>query len=314
MPVDRKLVAIIGPTAVGKSRLGLRLAAEFGSDQVAEIVGADSRQVYRHLDIGTAKPSAADLSAVRHHLIDIINIDEDFSIARYLELASTAIADIHRRGRLPLLVGGSGQYVWAVLEGWRIPRVPPDAEYRRRLEQRAVEDGGLALYRELVTADPTGARSIDPRNVRRVIRALEIARSSPVPGARLRKKVAPDFEILIIGLIAAREELHRRTDLRIDEMIDRGFVAEVEGLYRMGYGPELAAMSGVGYRQIGAFLRDEMTMAEAVAQTRTETHRLLRQQHAWFRADDQRIRWFDVDHEGFEAEVSALVAGFLSGD
>lgn len=301
---------MIGPTAVGKSRLGLRLAAEFDG----EIVGADSRQVYRHLDIGTAKPSAADMSAVRHHLVDIINVDEDFSLARYLDLASAAIADIQRRGRLPLLVGGSGQYVWAVLEGWRIPRVPPDVEYRRRLEQRAEEEGGLALYRELVGVDPAAARSIDPRNVRRVIRALEVGRSSPVPFSQLRKKVAPDFEALTIGLTAAREELHRRADLRIDEMIDRGLVAEVEGLYRMGHAPGLAAMSGVGYRQIGACLRNEMTLAEAVAQTKTETHRLLRQQHAWFRADDSRIHWFDVGHEGFQAEVSALVTDFLSGN
>ena len=300
---------MVGPTAVGKSCLGLRLAAEFDG----EIVGADSRQVYRHLDIGTAKPSAADMSAVRHHLVDIINADEDFSLAGYLDLASAAIADIQRRGRLPLLVGGSGQYVWSVLEGWRIPRVPPDAEYRRRLEQRAEEEGGLALYRELVEADPAAARSIDPRNVRRVIRALEVGRSSPVPFSQLRRKVAPDFEALTIGLTAAREELHRRIDLRVDEMIERGFVAEVEGLYRMGYGPELAAMSGVGYRQIGACLRNEVTLAEAVAGTKTETHRLVRQQHAWFRADDSRIRWFDVGHEGFEADVSTLVAGFLSG-
>lgn len=300
---------MVGPTAVGKSRLGLRLAAEFDG----EIVGADSRQVYRHLNIGTAKPSAADMSAVRHHLVDIINADEAFSLARYLDLTSAAIADIQRRGRLPVLVGGSGQYVWSVLEGWRIPRVPPDFEYRRRLEQRAEEEGGIVLYRELVEADPAAARSIDPRNVRRVIRALEVGRSSPVPFSQLRKKVAPDFEALTIGLTAAREELHRRIDLRVNEMIDRGLVAEVEGLYRMGYGPELAAMSGVGYRQIGACLRNEVTLAEAVAQTKAETHRLVRQQHAWFRGGDSRIRWFDVCHEGFEAEVSALVAGFVSG-
>ncbi len=310
MPVEKKrLVAIVGPTAVGKSRLGLRLAAEFDG----EIVGADSRQVYRHLDIGTAKPSAADLAAVRHHLVDIINEDEDFSLARYLDLASWAIADIQRRGRLPLLVGGSGQYVWSVLEGWRIPHVPPDAEYRRRLEQRAEKEGGLALYRELIAIDPAGARAIDPRNVRRVIRALEVSKNAPVPFSQLRKKVAPDFEALTIGLITAREELRRRTDLRVDEMIESGLVAEVEGLYRMGYGPELAAMSGVGYRQIGACLRDEITLAEAASETKTETHRLLRQQHAWFRADDTRIRWFDVGHEGFEDEASALVADFLSG-
>jgi len=307
----KRLVAIVGPSAVGKSRLGLRLAAEFGADFVVEIIGADSRQVYRHLDIGTAKPSAADMAAVPHHLVDIINVDEEFSLAQYLDLATTAIADIQRRGRLPLLVGGSGQYVWSVLEGWRIPPVPPDVEYRRQLEERAEKEGGLALFTELVAADPEAAHTIDPRNVRRVIRALEVSKNSPVPFSQLRKKVAPDFETLIIGLTAPREELHRRTDLRVDAMIEDGLIAEVEWLYRMGYGPDLPAMSGVGYRQIGAYLRGEMTLAEAVAETKTETHRLVRQQHAWFRADDPRIRWFDVSRDGFAAEVSALVASFI---
>ena len=295
---------------MGKSRLGLRLAAEFDG----EIVGADSRQVYRHLDIGTAKPSAADMASAPHHLIEIINADEDFGLSQYLDLATAAIADIQGRGRLPLLVGGSGQYIWSVLEGWRIPPVPPDPVYRRELEQRAEKEGGLALFKELVAADPEGAKVIDPRNVRRVIRALEVTKNSPVPFSQLRKKVLPDFDALTIGLIASREELHRRTDSRVDEMIDGGLVAEVERLQGMGYGPGLPAMSGLGYRQVGAFLRGEMTLVDAVAETKIETHRLVRHQHAWFQASDPRIHWFDVDREGFEAEVSALVAGFLSRD
>ncbi len=300
------LVAIVGPTGTGKSRLAFHLAQDFN----AEIVSADSRQVYRYLDIGTAKPTPEELSVVLHHLIDIINPNEDFSLAQYQLLAFKAIESIQQRGRLPLLVGGSGLYVWAVLEGWQIPMVPPDAEFRRRMEKQAAEFGIDRLYHELVRLDPVTAQEIDPRNVRRVIRALEINRHVRVSVTEIRGKRASSYNSLIIGLTADRAELYRRTDARVDEMIGRGLVDEVRRLVGTGYGLDLPAMTGIGYKQIGMYLRGELDLAQAIERIKVETHRLVRQQYNWFRLKDERIHWLDIKSD-IEAEASRLVEEFV---
>ncbi|HEX9896691.1 MAG TPA: tRNA (adenosine(37)-N6)-dimethylallyltransferase MiaA [Dehalococcoidales bacterium] len=282
-----KLVAIVGPTGVGKTRLALRLAQKYNG----EIVNADSRQIYRFMDIGTAKPTKEEQALVPHHLIDIINPDEDFSLATYQQLAYKAISDIQSRGKLPFLVGGTGQYVWAVLEGWLVPKVPPDIEFRRNLEQKA-EDNADELYQELNRLDPVAARKIDPRNIRRVIRALEVSRQKPFSQAV--GKAPPSFASSIIGLTMERKELYRRVDVRIDEMIRHGFVDEVKKLIGMGYNLTLPAMSSIGYREIGQYLQGKMTLEEAVYKMKTGTHRFIRHQYAWFRLKDERIRWFDT--------------------
>jgi tRNA dimethylallyltransferase len=301
----KRLVAIIGPTGTGKSRLALHLTRYLD----AEIVSADSRQVYRYLDIGTAKPATKELSTVQHHLIDIIDPDEDFSLAQYQQLAGEAIEDIQQRGRLPLLVGGSGLYVWAVLEGWQIPRVVPDIEFRRNLENKAAGGGGEQLYRELQKADPTAAQRIDPRNVRRVIRALEVSQSGPSISEPRKDRVSP-HNSLIIGLTAARDELYRRTDARVDDMISRGLVDEVRRLVEMGYGFDLPAMSGIGYRQIGMYLRGELELPQAIERIKVETHRLVRQQYNWFRLKDDRVHWLDIKND-IEAEAKRLITDFM---
>jgi tRNA dimethylallyltransferase len=263
------------------------------------------------MDIGTAKPTREELAVVPHHLIGIITPNEDFSLGQYQQLASKAIESIQRHGRLPLLVGGSGLYVWAVLEGWQIPRVPPDTEFRARLEKQAAQFGIDRLYQELVRVDPVAAKGIDPRNVRRVIRALEINRHVRVPVRELRGKGAISDSCLIIGLTTDRAELYHRTDARVDEMIDRGFVAEVERLLEMGYGLELPAMSGIGYKQIGRYLFGELDLAEAVEQIKVETHRLVRHQYNWFRRRDERIHWLDIKND-IEVEAKRLVEEFLA--
>jgi tRNA dimethylallyltransferase len=301
------LIAIVGPTGVGKSQLAFRLAQQFSG----EIVSADSRQIYRHMDIGTAKPSRDERVLIPHHLVDIVNPDEDFSLAQYQQLAYRAMADIHQRGKLPWLVGGSGLYVWAVLEGWSIPPVPPDPALRRTLAERAAKGEVAGLYQELMALDPLAAQKIDPRNVRRVIRALEVTRSASVPFSRLQQKKAPSFQTLIIGLTADRVELYRRIDARVDEMMARGLVDEVKNLVQMGYSLNLPAMSGIGYRQIGQHLRGELSLVEAIQQIKYETHRLARHQYNWFRLSDKRIEWFDVRDE-VESAISTRVAEFLS--
>ena len=302
-----RLVAIVGPTASGKSRLALHLAQIFNG----EIVSADSRQVYRHMDIGTAKPVPEELSLVPHHLINIVNPDEIFSLAQYQALAYEAIESIQRRHKLPLLVGGSGLYIWSVLEGWKIPKVPPDSEFRHRLEEKATSTGIEELYQELIRLDPEAARKIDPRNVRRVIRALEVCGRAGTSFSRLGKKKAPPYNTMVVGLTADRSELYRRIDQRVDGMVERGLVAEVEKLVNIGYDFNLPAMSGIGYRQIGLFLRGELPLEAAIQQIKFETHRLVRHQYGWFRLKDERIHWFDVSSNQIDLEIEAVLSEYM---
>lgn len=301
------LIAIVGPTAVGKSRLALRLAQKFNG----EIVSADSRQIYRYMDIGTAKPGRQELYFVPHHLIDIIKPDEVFSLAQYQQLASQAIDTICQLQRLPLLVGGSGQYLWSVVEGWGIPKVPPDPDLRYKLEEKATRDGGEELYRELTVRDPVAAGRIDRRNIRRVIRALEVSKTTNMSPHHQPEKSTP-YNILIIGLTMDRTELYRRIDSRIDKMIELGLVEEVKKLIDIGYNLDLPSMSGIGYRQIGEFLEGKITLETAIQQIKFESHRLVRQQYNWFSPKDDRIRWFDI-HSRAEPEIAALVYRFIKG-
>lgn len=303
------LVAIVGPTGAGKSRLALALAQEFGG----EIVSADSRQVYRYMDIGTAKPSREELALVPHHLVNIVNPDDEFSLAQYQELACRAISDIGRRHKLPLLVGGSGLYVWSVVEGWGVPKVPPDPVFRRCLEERAASGGEDELYYELERIDPVAAEKIDRRNVRRVIRALEIRRGAEPTIRQTQLKKAPPYNTLLIGLTADRAELYRRIDLRVEQMIERGLTREVKRLIDMGYSPDMPSMSGIGYRQIELFLKGELTLEAAAAQIKFESHRFVRHQYNWFRLKDDRIQWFDITGEA-DSEIMALVEGFITGN
>jgi len=295
-----RLLAVVGPTGMGKSQLALRLAQALEG----EIVSADSRQVYRYMDIGTAKPTPQEQASVPHHLIDIVNPDEDFSLAQYQQLAYKAIEDISERQKLALLVGGSGLYVWSVLEGWEIPAVAPDPEFRRRLEEKAAGGDGDELYQELARLDPVAAQKIDPRNVRRTIRALEVHHSAKAPISQIQGREAPPFQTRIIGLTAERQELYRRIDSRVDEMIKQGLVDEVKQLIERGYDAGLPAMSGIGYKQITMFLKGELTLEDAIQQTKFETHRLARHQYSWFRLKDVRIGWFDIKKDK-EAKILA---------
>lgn len=299
------LIAIVGPTATGKTALAIALAQRLGG----EIVGADSRQVYRQMDIGTAKPTAEERALAPHHLIDVVDPDQEFSLAQYLEQAGAALEDVWSRGKQPLLVGGSGQYVWALLEGWRVPRLPPQRELRRELGERADRQGAEALHRELAQVDPKAAARIDPRNVRRVIRALEVHKATGRPISYWQEKGPPPWEVLTLGLTCPRRELYERIDARVDSMMEAGLVDEVRGLLSMGYDPSLASMSGIGYKQVCQHLAGELDLATAVARIKTATHRLARQQYTWFRLDDGRIRWLEGD--GAVDEAVALAEQFL---
>jgi len=308
------MIAIVGPTAVGKSELALHLAQYFP----IEIISADSRQVYRYMDIGTNKPSPAERAAVPHPVIDVVAPDEDFSLAMYHQLAIAALKAIQQKGKLPLLVGGSGLYVWSLVEGWKIPHVPPDQKLRRQLEAKAEQEGSHILYQELQNIDPMAAAKINPSNIRRIVRALEIYHATGQHPSQLQLKEAPSFSVLIIGLTQERSKLYRRIDERVDKMIQRGLVEEVEQLLKRGYSPSLPSMSGIGYKQIGQFLRGEMTLPEAIDKIKYETHRLARHQYAWFRLSDSQIHWFDTSEAEAKGSIAALnkvknlIEGFVS--
>jgi tRNA dimethylallyltransferase len=285
-----RLVAVVGATATGKTALAIRLARELDG----EIVNADSRQVYCGMDIGTAKPTAEERAAARHWLIDCVEPDEPFSLADYLDRAHAAIGDISSRGKLPIVAGGTGQYVWALLEGWRVPRVPPDHDLRASLEDIAATDGTGALAAVLAREDPVSASRIDPRNVRRVIRAIEVTRASGRAFSEWQEKDGPPAaEVRTIALTLNRDDLYRRIDDRVDAMLAAGLVDEVRTL-RERYGCGAPPMSGIGYRQVCDALEGRCSLEDAAARIKTETHRLARMQHAWFRRDDPLIVWLDA--------------------
>ena len=287
----KPLFVIVGPTAVGKTGLSLPLAREFAG----EIISADSRQIYRGLDIGTDKAPLEQQALVPHHMLDVVEPDEILSLADYQEQTFALIDDIHIRNRLPLLVGGTGQWVWAVVEGWGVPRVPPDYDLRAELEARAEVIGAEVFHAELAAVDPAAAQKLDPRNVRRVIRALEVYQKTGIPISEHQKKSPPPYQTTIIGLTRPRGQLYECIDQRIDQMMACGFLDEVKQLVEAGYELNLPAMSGLGYRQIGQYLQDEMSLDEAIALIKKETRRFVRQQYNWFRLDDERIQWFEVD-------------------
>ena len=304
------LLAIVGPTAVGKTALGLALARRFA----VEVVGVDSRQVYRGMDIGTAKPTPAERAQVPHHLVDIADPGDGFSLATYLDKARKAISDIHNQGLTPLLIGGTGQYLWALLDDWRIPSVPPDQDYRRHLQEIAHTQGAEALHARLARVDPRAATSIDLRNQRRVIRALEVHHQTGVPFSELRRRGPEPYRALILGLTLSREALYRRINERVESMIEAGWIEEVRRLLEQGLTADFPSMSSVGYRDIAAYLGGDLALEQANQNIKTSTHRFARHQYSWFRLSDPRIHWLQVDTDALEEQSTSLISGFLASN
>lgn len=304
--VNAPLIVLLGPTASGKTELALQLAEAFNG----EIVGADSRQIYRGLDLGSAKPTHAQQARAPHHMIDVAEPDQPFSLADFLRLARTAIDDIQRRGRLPLLVGGTGQYITALVEGWQAPEVPPDPALRAELEAFAAEQGGPALFERLLAADPEAAAFVDPRNLRRVIRALEVITVTGQPFSAQRQRQPPPWRSIQFGLTLDREALYARADQRLSQMMEDGFLNEVRGLLERGYDRHLPSLSALGYRELCAHLLDGLPLSEALEQTRFATHDFIRRQYTWFRGHDGGVTWLEAD--GASAILHESVAGWLN--
>jgi tRNA dimethylallyltransferase len=276
---SQPVIVIAGPTGIGKTALAIASARQMSG----EIVNADSRQIYRSMDIGTAKPTLDEQAAAPHHLIDVVDPDQTLTMAEYQRLAYTAIDDIHRRGKMVLLVGGTGQYITAVLEGWHTPEVAPNLALRAELAAYAAEHGAEALFDRLRTLDAESAARMDSHNVRRTIRALEVCIETGQPFSAQRRKTPPPYRVLELGLTMPREALYARLDARIDRMMANGLLDEVRTLHERGYDWRLPAMSGLGYAQLGAYLRDETALDEAVAAIKRDTRTFVRHQYTWFR-------------------------------
>jgi len=293
------VVAIVGPTASGKSAVALRAAEAFGG----EIVSADSRQVYRGMDIGTAKPTRPEQARVRHHCIDLVDPGTRYDAARYQRDALAALSDIARRGQRAFVVGGTGLYVRALLDGLRLAALPANALLRADLEARGAAGGGPGLHRELARIDAAAASRVDPRNVRRVIRYLEIATlAGEVPLPRMAAVVA-----VRIGLDPPRTDLDARILSRVRRMVDDGVVEETRALVATGLDPRLPSMSAHGYVHWAALLRNECDLESAILWTAKDVRAYARRQMTWFRRDPL-VQWIDPLHEDPLTAVRRLVA------
>jgi len=302
-----RIVVIGGPTGVGKTSAAIAVAEAFGG----EIVGADSMQIYRFMDIGTAKPTPEEQARVRHHLIDILNPDDPFDAARYAETAGGVIKRLHEERVLPLVAGGTGLYIKALIHGIFQAR-PADPAVRERLKKEAEERGSAALYERLRRKDPEAAGRLHPNDAFRIIRALEVREATGKPLSAHhgdhRFGEAP-FDALKIGLTLPRETLYERIDRRVDIMIAEGLLEEVKALMEMGYGRDLKSMQSIGYRHMAAWLAGDLTWAEAVRTLKRDTRRYAKRQLTWFRADPD-MAWHSPEET---AAIKDRVAAFLEG-
>ena len=288
--MNAKLLCLLGPTAVGKTEIAIQLAQRLN----AEIVSVDSRQIYRQMDIGTAKPTPEEQRAARHHLIDCVDISQPFSVADYQSLADAAIADIRNRGKRVLLVGGAGLYFRAIVDGlFEGPGANP--ALRKRLEAEAVQNGVDTLHKRLQACDPESADRIHPNNLVRVIRALEVYELTGTPMSELQQQWHPEkqrYPFIAFGLTMPRPLLYRRIEQRVDVMLANGLIAEVESLLAAGYARDSVALQSFGYRELIAYLDGDCTYMEAISQLKQNTRRFAKRQLTWFRKDT-RIEWLD---------------------
>lgn len=300
MPDKKKLIIIAGPTAAGKTKTSILLAKKING----EIISADSMQVYRYMDIGSAKVLPEETQGVPHHLIDVLEPTEEFNVVRFQMMAKAAMADIHARGRIPILVGGTGFYIQSILYDIDFTENEADTAYRHELEQLAGEQGNEALYRMLMKADPKAAETLHPNNVKRVIRALEYHR---LTGEKIskhnqeqRQKTSP-YEAYYFVLTMDRAVLYQRIDLRVDQMLEQGLVEEVRKLKEMGLTENDISMQGLGYKEILAYLDGRMTLEEAVYVIKRDTRHFAKRQLTWFRREPEAI-WIDCDPSKHTAE------------
>lgn len=309
--MKERLVAIVGPTAVGKTEISLEVASKLNG----EIISCDSMQVYRYMDIGTAKPSPAERARVPHHLIDVVDPDEPFNVAKYQELARAAISDITARGRLPILSGGTGLYMKAVTCDLLFPMEGASWELRKRLLEEAQSLGPGHLHARLAEIDPETARRLHPNDVRRVVRALEVYELTGTPLSEHISRTSgckPRYDLVAIGLTRDRARLYQRIDERVNRMIEAGLVEETKRLLSLGYRRTLTSGQALGYREIVDYLMGRATLSETIGLIQRNTRRYAKRQLTWFRADP-RIIWVDLDRFPSTSEACAEIEALIEG-
>jgi len=306
---DIPLLAVVGPTASGKSQVAIELARRFGG----EVVSADSMQVYRYMNIGTAKPSLKERALVPHHLIDVRFPDEEFSVADYQRLAREAIRSVADRNRLPILAGGSGLYVRAVVDAYQFTALETDHALRSAFHAEARRHGVAALHRRLAACDPAAAARIHPNDLRRVARALEVYTRTGVPISELQGRPARSpYNLIMAGMAPDRRELYQRIDGRVDAMAAAGLAEEVRGLLQRGYGPGLRPMQALGYRELALHWAGDLTLAAALALIKRNTRHFAKRQLTWF-SRDARIAWISAAHFGSPEYMVPEIARLLKG-
>lgn len=307
----QNVLVIIGPTAVGKTKLSIEMAKRYNG----EIISGDSMQIYRRMDIGTAKIKQEEMEGIPHHLIDIKEPSENFSVAEFQVLVREKIAEIAKKGKLPIIVGGTGLYIQSVIYDYQFSDVAGDEAYRLQLEERAKEIGNEALHKELMEVDPGSAAQIHPNNVRRVIRALEIYHLTGKTMQEYQSHQQPDllYNTAIVGLTMDRDQLYERINLRVDMMMDEGLLAEVKSLHQQGL-HECQSIQAIGYKEIYEYIDGKVTLDEAVENLKQNSRRYAKRQLTWFR-NKMQVEWFEMSNvNNFSkkiAEISLYVEGKL---
>lgn len=277
-----RVLCIVGPTSSGKTSLGIALAKKFDG----EVINADARQIYRGFDIGTGKPSEEEREGIPHHLMSFVEPTRTFTVAEWRIEALALVRSISSRGKLPIIVGGTGLYIQALIDNYQIPSVPPQPEFRATMEGRPLEE----LVRLLREKDPEAAETVDLKNPRRVLRALEVVTFTGASFSSQRTKEPPVVEALMLAPLRTKEELDARIDAAVDRMIERGWIEEIRGLHAEGVAWDAPAMTSIGYRELGAFVRGECSLEEAVRLTKRATRQYAKRQMTWFKRDE-RIQW-----------------------
>ena len=296
------VIAIVGPTGVGKTDLSIRLAKKLNG----EIVSCDSMQIYREMDIGTAKPTKEEMMGIPHHMIDIVNPDESYNVDKYVDNSKECIEDVFSRGNIPILAGGTGLYADSLLGGISFVKTKGDEEYRKYLFDLAEKEGNEYVHKMLETIDPVSFNAIHPNNVRRVVRALEVYKctgNTITYHNEMSKKEPSPYNPLIFGLTRHRDELYERIDKRVDIMVEKGLVKEAENLYNKGYTTDITSMQGLGYKEFIKYFEGEISLSEAIEILKRDTRHYAKRQLTWFNRNKD-IVWINLsemtDDEAFD--------------